>query len=99
MVEGKVFHNNDLPGLEVVLRFMGSSPNVNQYWDNFNHSELFRLFKTNEINLSGVKLKECYFDYAQDYIGAVKMISTLIKEIVFGIAYLILGLEQGSSYH
>lgn len=78
---------------------MGSSPNVNQYWDNFNHSELFRLFKTNEINLSGVKLKECYFDYAQDYIGAVKMISTLIKEIVFGIAYLILGLEQGSSYH
>ncbi len=81
MVEGIVFHNNDLPGLEVVLRFMGSSPNVNQYWDNFNHSELFRLFKINEINLSGVKLKECYIDYVQDYIGAAKMISTLIKEV------------------
>ena len=83
MIEGKAFDVfTDKPGLEIALRFSAAKGADIQYWKVFEKLDIFKLFKINDLVLDGAKpFKECYIDFGEDYVGASRMLSTIIKEV------------------
>ena len=79
-VVGKSFPS-DIAHLVVYLRFFPERETDLPYWKKFKRTDIFNLFKIDDIDLSGDLLKECHVDYGEDYIGATQLITFAVQAI------------------